>query len=187
VTNLVHFGAFIDLVGMEGLVHISEIAWEQVTKPANFFTVGDEIEVIIKHVDVEEEKVSLSRKELLPNPWMKFETTHAEGDLVEGVVTSVTDFGAFARVTDGIEGLIHVSEIRGPQQLNPQEVLHTGDIVLVRITSIEANRQRLGLSQRKVRQDEETAWIWEKQTAVAPAVAPAVASIEAPIEAPIEA
>jgi small subunit ribosomal protein S1 len=165
ITNLVTFGAFVDLGDIEGLVHISEIAWQKVDKPSEFLTRGDEIEVLIQHVDVERERVQLSRKALLPSPWELFDENHSINELIEGVVTNVTDFGAFALVTDGIEGLIHVSEIRGAQNLAAQDVLSTGDTILVRILKIEPERQRLALSQKRVNPDEEAEWIWQRQQA----------------------
>jgi small subunit ribosomal protein S1 len=164
VTNLVGFGAFVDLEGVEGLIHISEIAWQQVDRPANWLTPGEEVEVAILSVDVEKERISLSRKELLPNPWETFDQTHKEGDLVEGVVTNVVDFGAFLLVEEGIEGLLHVSEMRGIQDFAPQDVLYPDDHVLVRILQIDPDRQRLSLSQRRVRQHEEIDWIRQRQT-----------------------
>ncbi len=163
ITNLVSFGAFVDLGGLEGLIHISEIAWQQVDEPAEWLTPGEEVEVAILSVDVEKERVSLSRKELLPNPWDTFADTHDEGDLIEGVVTNVVDFGAFLLVEEGIEGLLHVSEMRGTQDFAPQDVLYPDDHVLVRILQIDPDRQRLSLSQRRVRQHEEIEWIRERQ------------------------
>jgi small subunit ribosomal protein S1 len=166
ITNLVHFGAFVDLDGIEGLIHISEIAWEKVDKPADFLSIGDEIELMIQSVDVERERIGLSRKALLPSPWENFAEAHAAGDLLEGVVTNVTGFGAFLIVAEGIEGLVHVSEIRGTQDFNPQDILAPGDTILVRILKIEPERQRLALSQQRVTQKEEMDWIWQKQQAL---------------------
>ena len=165
ITNLVTFGAFVDLGDIEGLVHISEIAWQKVDKPSEFLSRGDEIEVLIQHVDVERERVQLSRKALLPSPWELFDESHSINELIEGVVTNVTDFGAFAFVADGIEGLIHISEIRGAQNLAAQDILSTGDTILVRILRIEPERQRLALSQKRVNPDEEAEWIWQRQQA----------------------
>jgi small subunit ribosomal protein S1 len=163
ITNLVKFGAFVALDGVEGLIHISEIAWHKVDKPAEILTPSEEIDVLIQSVDVEKERVSLSRKALLPSPWKLFEETHTAGDLVEGVVTNVMDFGAFVLVADGIEGLIHISEMRGTQNLAPHDVLFPGDTVLVRILKIEPERQRLALSQRRISHHEESEWIWQRQ------------------------
>lgn len=163
ITNLVKFGAFVDIGDIEGLVHISEIDWQKVDKPSEFLTRGDEIEVLIQSVDVERERVQLSRKALLPSPWQSFEENHSIGELVEGVIMNVTDFGAFALIAEGIEGLIHVSEMRGAQNLAPQDALSVGDTVLVRILKIEPKRQRLALSQKRVNPDEEAEWIWQRQ------------------------
>jgi small subunit ribosomal protein S1 len=163
ITNLVSFGAFIELGGLEGLIHISEIAWQKVDDPAEWLTPGEEIEVAILSVDVEKERVSLSRKALLPSPWETFDEKHSEGELVEGEVTNVVDFGAFVLVSEGIEGLIHVSEMRGTWDADPQEVLYPGDVVLARILQIDPERERLSLSQRRVRQDEEIEWIGQRQ------------------------
>lgn len=165
ITNLVKFGAFVDLDGVEGLIHISEIAWQRVDRPADFLTVGDDVEVLIQSVDIDQERVSLSRKALLPSPWDLFDQAHAAGDLIEGVVTNVRDFGAFILVADGIEGLLHVQEMHGAQNAAPQDVLMLGDTVLVRILRIEPERQRLGLSQRRVSQHEEMEWIWQREQA----------------------
>ena len=163
VSNIVKFGAFINLDGVEGLVHLSEIAWQQVDSPHDYFTIGEEVKVLIKSVEIEEEKISLSRKAVLPNPWETFDTFYEEGSLIEGVVTNVVDFGAFVLVDKNIEGLLHVSEIRGPHGLEAHSVLAPGDHVLIRITNIDVERQRLGLSQRKVTQSEEMEWIWNQQ------------------------
>jgi small subunit ribosomal protein S1 len=163
ITNLVKFGAFVDVGDVEGLVHISEIDWQKVDKPSEFLTRGEEIEVLIQSVDVERERVQLSRKALLPSPWQSFQDKHNEGELIDGVITNVTDFGAFALITEGIEGLIHVSEMRGAQNLAPQDVLSVGDTILVRILSIDPERQRLALSQKRVNPDEEAEWIWQRQ------------------------
>lgn len=163
VTNLVKFGAFVDLGGVEGLIHISEIAWQKVDKAAEYLSPGEEVELLIQSVDVDRERISLSRKALLPSPWELFAENHAAGELVEAVVTNVVDFGAFAYVADGVEGLVHVSEMRGTRDFAPQDVLFPGDTILVRILKIQPEKQRLALSQRRVSQEEETEWIWQRQ------------------------
>lgn len=163
ITNLVDFGAFVDLGSVEGLIHISEIAWQKVEEPKEWLAVGDEVEVLILSVDVERERVSLSRKALLTSPWNLFAENHADGDLVEGVVTNVVDFGAFVLVTDGIEGLLHVSEMHGTRDFAPEDILYPGDTILTRILDIQPDQQRLSLSQRRVRQDEEMEWILKRQ------------------------
>ncbi|MFN2117205.1 MAG: 30S ribosomal protein S1 [Candidatus Promineifilaceae bacterium] len=163
ITNLVDFGAFIDLKGVEGLIHISEIAWEKVDDPVEYLKPGDEVEVEIMSVDIDRVRISLSRKALMPSPWELFEQRHNIDDLLEGVVTSVADFGAFVLVEDGIEGLVHVSEMNGTQEFSPQDILSSGDTVLVRILNIQPDQERLSLSQRRVSNDEEVQWIWQRQ------------------------
>ena len=163
ITNLVDFGAFVDLGGIEGLIHISEVAWQKVEDPAEYLTLGEDIEVEILSVDIDRERVSLSRKELLPSPWELFEQRHNIDDLVEGEITNVMEFGAFALVDDDIEGLIHISEMHGAQGFAPQDLLSPGDRVLLRILNIQPDRQRLALSQRRVSREEEVQWIWQRQ------------------------
>lgn len=163
ITNLVDFGAFVDLNGVEGLIHISEIAWERVEDPAEYLTEGETVDILIQSVDIDRERVSLSRKLLLPNPWDLFSQTHAEGDLVEGTVTNVVDFGAFVRVATGVEGLVHVSEIDGTQGSAAQDILYTGDRLLLRILDIEPEEQRLALSLQQVSSTEEVEWISKRQ------------------------
>lgn len=167
VTGIVKFGAFVDLGGIEGLVHISEVAWHQVDNVSDYLATGDSIAVKILAVDEENGRISLSHKALLPSPWDEFAQTRAVGDLLEAVVTSVVDFGAFAQVAEGIEGLIHVSEMHGGRNNDPHDILQTGDTILVRIISLEPEQQRLGLSQRRVSRDQELEYIWQKQTAAA--------------------
>jgi small subunit ribosomal protein S1 len=166
ITNLVDFGAFIDLEGVEGLIHISEIAWEKVEDPGEYLTPGDEVEVEILSVDVDRARISLSRKAMLPSPWELFDQHHQIGDLLEGVVTSVADFGAFVLVDGDIEGLVHVSEMNGAQEFTPQDLLSPGDAILVRILDILPTQERLSLSQRRVSKDEEIQWIWQRQQVV---------------------
>jgi small subunit ribosomal protein S1 len=163
ITSLVDFGAFVDLDGVEGLLHISEIAWQKVERPDEYLNQGEELDVLIKSVDVENERVSLSRKALQTSPWELFAQTHADGDLVEGVVVDVVDYGAFVRISEGIDGLLHVSEMDGTRDFAPQDLLFPDDIILVRILNIQPERQRLALSQRRVSQDEELGWDWHRQ------------------------
>jgi 4-hydroxy-3-methylbut-2-enyl diphosphate reductase len=171
ITNVVKFGAFVDLDGIEGLIHISEIAWHKVERPAEILSPGEEVAVKILAVDSERERVSLSRKALMPSPWDLFAQTHQDGELVEGVVSSVVDFGAFVVIDDGIEGLLHASEMRGTKDFAPQDILIPGDAVLVRIINIQVDEQRLALSQVRVSQDEEMAWTFRRQqTLSVPAV-----------------
>ncbi len=165
VVNVVDFGVFVDLDGVDGLVHKSEIDWERIPHPSKVFKVGDEIEVKVISVDKERERVSLSRKALLPNPWQKLAEKYKVGDLVEGVVVSVLDFGAFVEIEEGLQGLVHVSEIGYANPEDPQAVVRKGDLVLVKILSIEPERERLSLSMRRVPVAEQMEWIMNLEDA----------------------
>lgn len=181
VVHLTDYGAFVDLGHVTGLLHVSKIAWEHVEHPSEVLSVGDEIEVLIDEVDYERERISLNRRALLPSPWERFEREHQEGELIEGVVTALTDFGAFVLVAEGIEGLIHVSEISSGHVETPGSVLQVGDTVLTRIISIETDRKRLGLSMRRVSSSEEMEWMMhQKEEQEAAALAAAEAESEAP-------
>ena len=161
VVNLVQYGAFVDLGKVSGLLHVSKMAWDQVEHPADVLSVGDEIEVIVESVDIELERISLNRQELLSSPWEQFAQEHEVGQLLEGEVTAVLDFGVFVRLPLGIEGLVHVSEIEGSGP--PESILQPGDRVLVRVISIEPEQQRLGLSRRRVTTAEEIEWMARHQ------------------------
>ncbi len=163
VVNVVDFGVFVDLQGVDGLVHKSQIAWDRVYNPSKYFSVGDEIEVKVVDVDVEQERVSLSRKAILPNPWEKLRETYADGDLVEGQVVSVLDFGAFIELPDGLQGLVHVSELGYANADDPKSVVRSGDNVLVRIMNIDPGRERVSLSMRRVPVAEQLAWMMEEE------------------------
>lgn len=159
VVNIVDFGVFVDLDGVDGLVHKSEIDWERIPHPAKIFKLGDEIEVKVIGVDKEKERISLSRKSLLPNPWLKRVEEYKVGQLVEGVVVSVLDFGAFVELTEGVQGLVHVSEIGYANAEDPKAVVKKGDPVLVKIMSIDTDRERISLSMRRVPLSEQMEWI----------------------------
>lgn len=160
VVNLVKYGAFVDLGQVSGLLHVSKIAWDKVEHPADLLNVGDEIEVIVESVDIDRERISLNRQELLSSPWQQFAEEHEVGELLEGEVTAVLDFGAFVRLPPGIEGLVHVSEIEGSG--SPDSILQPGDRVLVRVLTIEPEQQRLGLSRRRVTTAEEIEWMAQR-------------------------
>lgn len=161
VVNIVDYGAFVDLGYVSGLLHVSKMAWDKVDHPSDVLDDGDEIEVVVESVDIERERISLNRQELLPSPWQTFAQEHEVGELLEGEVTAVLDFGAFVRLPGGIEGLIHVSEMTGSG--SPQSILQPGDRVLVRIISIEPDQQRLGLSTSRVTTAEEIEWMALRQ------------------------
>jgi small subunit ribosomal protein S1 len=165
VVSLVPFGAFVDLGGVDGLVHISNLAWENVSHPGDVVSEGEDIEVLVTGVEIERERVSLSRKALLPNPWDEFARKHQIGELLEGVVESSRDFGTFVRLEEGIVGMIHVSEMGDYGTRQPEEVFLPEDKVLVRIIEIDPERERVGLSTRKVTKDEAFDWMTVEETA----------------------
>lgn len=165
VVNVVDFGVFVDLDGVDGLVHKSEIDWERIPHPSKMFKVGDEIEVKIIGIDKEKERVSLSRKILLPNPWLKLVEKFQVGDLVEGLVVSVLDFGAFVELTEGLQGLVHVSEIGYANTEDPKAVVKKGDPVLVKVMGIDPPRERISLSMRRVPISEQMEWIMNLEDA----------------------
>ena len=149
VTNLTSFGAFIDLGGVEGLIHVSEMSWDRVRHPTDVLRSGWEVEVYVLGVNPEEGRIALSLKRLRPNPWTEVESRYHVGQIVEGEVTNVVSFGAFVRLEEGLEGLIHISELAEGNFLHPRNVVREGDIVRVRVLSIDGANQRLGLSLRQ--------------------------------------
>jgi small subunit ribosomal protein S1 len=149
VTNLCDFGVFVDLGGLEGLIHISELSWGRVGHPADLLKRGDEIDVYVLSVDVAQERVALSLKRLRPDPWQTVEERYQVGQMVEGVITNVVDFGAFVCIEEGLEGLIHVSELAEGHFLHPRNVVREGDTVRARIINIDGRGRRLGLSLRR--------------------------------------
>lgn len=154
VTSLCSFGAFVDLGGFEGLVHISELAWRRVDHPGDVLEPGQPVEVYVLHVDRERERVGLSIKRLQPDPWQFVKDRYQAGQIVEGVVTHVADFGAFVQLEEGLEGLIHVSglsEGRHPHpSLHPGDVVREGDSVVVQVLNVDGERRRLGLKLQRV-------------------------------------
>jgi len=150
VTNVCDFGVFVDLGGIEGLLHISEISWGRVNHPSDRLTLGQRVEVLILSVDRAQRRVALSMKRLSPDPWLTVGERYRVGEIVEGMVTSVVAFGAFARLADGLEGLIHVSELAEGNFLHPRNVVCEGQTVHVRVLNIDGAHRRLGLSLRQV-------------------------------------
>ncbi len=147
VTNITEFGVFVDLGGVEGLIHVSEISWGRVRHPADVVHYGDEIRVHVINVDAERSRVALSMKRLYPNPWETAEERYHPGQITEAVITSLVTFGAFARLEEGLDGLIHVSEVcPGDPPGSLEETLYEGQRVKVRVLHVDAAKQRLGLS-----------------------------------------
>lgn len=148
VSNVTHFGVFVDLGGIDGLIHVSELSWQRVSHPRDLLAPGDEVEVYVVEVDRPRRRIALSLKQLQPNPWLKVAERYEEGDIVEVEITNVVDFGAFARLDEGVEGLIHISEL-GNGDVNPRMVLHEGQRIRARIMSIDPEQQRIGLTLRE--------------------------------------
>jgi len=147
VSNLANFGAFVDLGGADGLVHISQLAWSRVNHPSEVLHVGQHVEVQVLSVDKEKKKIALSIKRAEVDPWTTVEQRYTPGQVVTGVITKIAPFGAFARIEDGIEGLIHLSELT--PGMDPKQTLHEGVPLQLRILRIDAERRRLGLSLRQ--------------------------------------
>lgn len=155
VAGISNFGAFVDLGGADGLIHISELSWEPVKSPEEVVSVGDEIDVFILKVDRENLKIALSLRRLKPEPWDEVENKFAVGQTVDGVVTKLANFGAFARIDAGIEGLIHISELSHQVIKHPRDVVNEGDELQLKIIRIEPERRRLGLSLKQAQEDGE--------------------------------
>jgi len=152
VSSLCDFGAFIDLGGADGLVHLSELAWRQVSHPSEVLKVGEEVDVYVLGVDREKKKIALSLRRLQPEPWATVSERYKPGDLVQGTITKLATFGAFARVEDGIEGLIHISELGEGHVAHPRNVVKEGDVVTLRVLRVDPTRRRLGLSLKQAEQ-----------------------------------
>jgi len=150
VSSIVNFGAFVDLGGVDGLVHVSELSWKHVDHPQEVVTVGQEVEVEVLDVDLERERVSLSLKATQEDPWKEFERTSQAGAVISGQVTKLVPFGAFVRVAHGIEGLVHISEISHEHVDTPESVLSVGDEVQVKVIDVDVSRRRVSLSMRQV-------------------------------------
>jgi small subunit ribosomal protein S1 len=147
VTNVTDFGVFVDLGGVEGLIHVSEISWGRVHHPNDVLKLGQQVEVFVIQVDQDRARVALSLKRMHPNPWETAEERYLPGQITEATVTSIVPFGAFARLEEGLDGLIHVSEFSSAgNPVDITSVLHEGQTVDVRILHVDASRQRLGLS-----------------------------------------
>ena len=146
VARLTDFGAFIDLGGVDGLVHVSEIAHQHVGKPSDALTVGEDVQVKILSINPEEGRISLSIKETLPGPWTDIETKAAAGTVLDGTVKRLTSFGAFVEVFPGVEGLVHISQISHKHIATPHEVLHEGDQVQVKVLEVNPEEHRIALS-----------------------------------------
>jgi small subunit ribosomal protein S1 len=185
VSGMRDFGAFIDLGGADGLIHISELAWHRVDHPREVLKVGDEIDVYVMRVDEEKQRISLSLKKILPNPWDSVSERYHENQLVEGKITRIVDYGAFAEIEPGVEGLLHVSQLSRGTVSNVSEVVKEGETHLLRIVNIDQRRQRIGLSLKAVTAMEQIEWMAQREIekAAAEAAAEAAAAEAAAAEA----
>jgi small subunit ribosomal protein S1 len=167
VSGLRDFGAFVDLGGADGLIHISELAWYRVKHPKEVLAVGDEVDVYILRLDQDGKRIGLSLKRLQPNPWALVDEMYHVGQLIEGEVSRVAQFGAFVSLRPGIEALLHTSQMADPPPEDPTTILSEGQHLLMRIITIESHRQRLGLSLKDVSEGERVAWEQEHGTTLA--------------------
>ncbi|HET90335.1 MAG TPA: S1 RNA-binding domain-containing protein [Chloroflexi bacterium] len=163
VTNLADFGAFIDIGGVDGLVHLSELSWKRVSHPREVVKVGQKVQVYVLGVDRERQRVALSLKKLQPDPWDNIEERYQEGQLVEAVITRLTKWGAFASIVgdEAIEGLIHISELDEGQIVHPRDVIQPEQIITLRVISVDGDRHRLALSLKQVAQGEYLDQDWQ--------------------------
>src|SRR3954447_8354376 len=157
VSSVVNFGAFVDLGGMDGLIHVSELSWKHVDHPSSVVTVGDEVEVRVLDVDMDRERISLSLKATQQDPWQEFANAHRVGELVYGRVTKLVPFGAFVQVGEGIEGLVHISEMAAHHVDLPEQVVTPGEELWVKIIDIDLQRRRISLSIKQAAEGGEVA------------------------------
>jgi small subunit ribosomal protein S1 len=150
ISNIVDFGAFVDLNGIDGLIHISELSWSHVNHPSEVINIGDTVQVKVLDIDRDRQRISLGLKQTQEDPWQRVVDTYNVGDELEGTVTKVVTFGAFVEILDGVEGLVHISELANHHVENPREVVQPGDDVKVKILEIETERRRLSLSVKRV-------------------------------------
>jgi small subunit ribosomal protein S1 len=163
VTSITDFGAFVDLGGADGLIHVSELSWSRVENPREVLRIGDEVDVYILNVDQQRKRIALSLKKLQPDPWTLVDDRYSGGQLIEGRVTRVLDFGAFIELDLGVEGLLHAREMMGTPELSPSDIVQPNETILVKIIRIDSRRRRLDLSAKQVRQDEWERWAAEQQ------------------------
>ena len=150
ISNIVDFGAFVDLDGIDGLIHISELSWSHVNHPSELLNIGDTVQVKVLDIDRDRQRISLGLKQTQEDPWQRIVDTYNIGDELEGTVTKVVTFGAFVEILDGVEGLVHISELAAHHVESPREVVHPGDEIRVKILEIDSERRRLSLSAKRV-------------------------------------
>ena len=200
ISNIVDFGAFVDLDGIDGLIHISELSWSHVNHPSEVLEIGDTVQVKVLDIDRERQRISLGLKQTQEDPWQRIVNTYNIGDELAGTVTKVVTFGAFVEILDGVEGLVHISELAPHHVENPREIVQPGDELRVKILEIDSERRRLSLSAKRVEGqvlpvrriepepgDEDAAGEFEGDDAQDAAPAEVVAVLETPAEVEVEA
>jgi small subunit ribosomal protein S1 len=150
ISNIVDFGAFVDLDGIDGLIHISELSWSHVNHPSEILAIGDTVKVKVLDIDRDRQRISLGLKQTQEDPWQRIVDTYTVGDELAGKVTKVVTFGAFVEILDGVEGLVHISELAPHHVESPREIVHPGDEIRVKILEIDSERRRLSLSAKRV-------------------------------------
>ena len=151
VKSLTNYGAFVDIGGVDGLVHISELSWNRIKHPSEVVSVGDTIDVYVKDIDTENKKVSLGYKKAEDNPWEKFKAEYPIGSVFKAPVVSITKFGAFVRILPGIDGLVHISEISNERVEKVSDVLSVGQEVEVKLTDVDFEKKRISLSMKQAK------------------------------------
>jgi small subunit ribosomal protein S1 len=192
ISNIVDFGAFVDLDGMDGLIHISEISWSHVNHPSEVLEIGQTVKVKVLDIDRERQRISLGLKQTQSDPWQQVLDQYSEGDVVEGKVTKVVTFGAFVEIMPGVEGLVHISELAQHHVENPREVVAQGDQVQAKIIEVDPERRRLSLSLKRVEGEGPTpaselglsdeVFGSDQQTGAVPSPEPVAAPEEPPLE-----
>ena len=155
ISNIVDFGAFVDLDGMDGLIHISELSWSHVNHPSEVLEIGQDVQVKVLDIDRDRQRISLGLKQTQSDPWQQVVDAYNENDVVQGKVTKVVTFGAFVEIMPGVEGLVHISELAQHHVENPREVVSQGDVVNVKIIEVDADRRRLSLSLKRVEEGDD--------------------------------
>jgi small subunit ribosomal protein S1 len=192
ISNIVDFGAFVDLDGIDGLIHISELSWSHVNHPSEILSIGDTVKVKVLDIDRDRQRISLGLKQTQEDPWQRIVDTYNVGDELAGKVTKVVTFGAFVEILDGVEGLVHISELAPHHVESPREIVHPGDEIRVKILEIDSERRRLSLSAKRVEdqilpvsrpagaEDEDAEAPAPEDSATAEAAAPEALATDAP-------
>ena len=185
ISNIVEFGAFVDLDGIDGLIHISELSWSHVNHPSEVLQIGEKVRVKVLDIDRDRQRISLGLKQTQADPWQSVIEAYEVGDVVEGRVTKVVTFGAFVEIHPGVEGLVHISELAAHHVENPREVVNQGDVLAVRIIEIDADRRRLSLSLKRVADSDPIQHrLPDDVRAAAAAAAAAAPAADAPVDGP---